>query len=102
MQPTRPNSAHASAVLTASQPSRMGPLALVRDPFVPQAAELPQGVVVRAVVLGTAPHALVELGGETVLVGVGDTIGGVPVVAIDDRGVRLADGTLLHFEESGL
>ncbi len=64
-----------------------------RDPFIPQVAELPADAVVRAVVLGETPHALIEIGSRTMLVGIGDVLGGVRVEAIDDTGVLLSDGS---------
>lgn len=94
-------SSFAPLALTASEGRRGVPPTLARDPFIPKATDLPENVVVRAVVLGAAPRALVQVGAQTMLVGVGDAVGGVPVVAIDDRGVRLSDGSLLRFQESG-
>ncbi|HEY9085241.1 MAG TPA: hypothetical protein VIN40_04795 [Candidatus Tyrphobacter sp.] len=64
-----------------------------RDPFVPQASDLPANAVVRAVILGDSPHALIEIGSRTMLVGIGDVLAGARVSAIDDSGVVLSDGS---------
>jgi len=71
------------------------PIALKRDPFIPRAAELPSGTVVEAVLLGESPHALISVGAQTAIVGVGDAVAGIRIQSIDARGVRLADGTRL-------
>lgn len=77
---------------------RAGRVSAARDPFVPQAVELPENATVRAVILGTTPHALLELGSRTVVVGIGDIVGGLRVSEIDDRGVLLSDGSLLPMQ----
>jgi hypothetical protein len=69
-----------------------------RDPFAPQAADLPQGAVTLAVLLGAAPRAIVEIGSVESLVGVGDRIANVRVTAIDDGGVLLSDGSRIHLK----
>jgi hypothetical protein len=66
---------------------------VARDPFVPQAADLPANAVVRAVLLGETPHALIETGNRTILVGIGDVFAGVRITRIDDGGVLLSDGS---------
>jgi len=52
-------------------------------------------VRVAAVVTGPHPYALVDEGERTRLVAPGDTLGGIPIVAIDARGVRLRTGTIV-------
>jgi hypothetical protein len=65
------------------------------DPFVAKAADVPAGTAVRAVIFGGAPRALIEIGGKELMVGVGDAIAGVRVLAIEDRGVSLSDGSFI-------
>ncbi len=85
---------------------RLGPLGipsqvvLRRDPFVPRAAELSPGTVVEAVLLGESPHALVSVGPEATVVGIGDLVGGIRVQSIDANGIRLSDGTRLWLRGS--
>lgn len=71
-----------------------------RDPFVPEAEELPQGSVVQAIVLGPTAHALVHVGSRIELVGIGDRVGGTSVVIIDKNGIWLADGTHIPMREA--
>jgi len=80
-----------------------------RDPFVPMdprvdavdqdpepsngaAAEAP---LLRAVIVGDPPRALIELGGVVHVTGAGDRIGKLTVVGIDADGVTLSDGSRL-------
>jgi hypothetical protein len=98
----------------------------VRDPFVADAAPIAQGgmplggavvnpvsgmrvvqgastgfplgaPIVRAIVSGDSPRALVEDGGRVRVVGVGDVLAGSPVVSIDRQGIRLGNGVRLGF-----
>ncbi len=55
--------------------------------------------VVRGVLLGTPPGALVETGGRIVLVHVGSPLLGSSVSSIGASGVALQDGEALHFTE---
>lgn len=73
-----------------------------RDPFAPRAADFQQGSVVRAVLLGPIPRALVDLGSDEHLVGVGDTIGGVEIEVIDDSGIVLSDGSRIPLSGTSL
>jgi hypothetical protein len=50
------------------------------------------GARVTAVVTGLHPYAMVEVSGIHAIKGIGDRVGGVPVVAIDLDGIRLANG----------
>ncbi len=61
----------------------------------PPTASAPRSVVVKAVVTGPRPVALVVDSGTTRLITVGDRIAGAAIAAIDAGGVRLADGTLI-------
>jgi hypothetical protein len=63
-----------------------------RDPFVPQAVELPEDAEVQAVIFGDVPRAVIAYGGKTILVGIGDTVLGLRVTAITSQGVELSDG----------
>jgi hypothetical protein len=91
-------------------------LRLSRDPFVADAGPMPDGplatlpvlppnrgivgappsagpaVVVRAVVLGARPMALVEFGQQTIVVKPGDALAASRVAAIDVAGIVLSDG----------
>ena len=62
----------------------------------------PDEVVVRAVVVGPHPSALVDDGGTTHLLTVGDPVAGSSVVAIDAGGVVLGDRRRLHFPSAGI
>lgn len=68
---------------------------LRRDPFVPTATDVPDGVRVEAVVFGPAPRALVQVGSQSMVVAVGDRLLGTRVDAIEQTGIRLGDGTWL-------
>lgn len=65
------------------------------DPFAAKAANVAAGTVVRAVIFGETPRALIEIGNKEVIVGVGDIVAGVRVREIDDRGVHLSDGSFI-------
>jgi len=52
---------------------------------------------VTAVITGPHPFALVDDGGPTRVVTIGDRVGGDTIVAIDADGVRLSGGTTLHY-----
>lgn len=53
------------------------------------------GPVVRAIVLGNPPQALVEAGGTVHVLGVGDHLGELMVVGIRQGRVTLSDGSML-------
>ena len=74
------------------------PVAFARDPFVPDATarEAESGAVLRAVVTGPQPRALVEIAGVARVVRVGDRIGQGVVLSIDAGGVVLSGGLELH------
>lgn len=101
------------------------PVAVARDPFVPQGpaqapADAPHGhdvvglhvtqgqpigyvaaaapaaaATVTAVITGTSPRALIDAGGSTRVVGVGDSFSGSRIASIDASGVRLRNGVFL-------
>jgi hypothetical protein len=82
---------------------------VARDPFVPAAAavapdgtRLPIGtnpVLVRAIILGASPHALIDLAGREQIVGVGDALLETAVTGIDERGVHLENGESLAYPQ---
>jgi len=98
------SSARGNELETLSFPS----IALDRDPFVPGVA-MPDaamsaadsrenggsGAVVRAVVTGTEPRALVEIGTVVRVVGIGDAVGTAKVLEINASGVTLSGGIKL-------
>lgn len=53
------------------------------------------GAVVRAIVLGDPPRALIEVGGTVRVVGVGDRLGALTVAGITEGRVALSDGSAL-------
>jgi hypothetical protein len=72
-----------------------------RDPFSPPSGELDGSqepndraatIVVRAVALGPRPEALVDKGGQTILLGVGDDLENSTVSRITADRIILADG----------
>ena len=73
-------------------------VAFARDPFVPDAAnrDSDAGAVLRAVVTGAQPRALVEVAGVARVVRVGERIGRAIVLSIDAGGVTLSGGVELH------
>jgi hypothetical protein len=54
-----------------------------------------QSTRVTAIVTGAHPYAMLETAGDHVIKGIGDRVGGKPIVAIDIRGVSLAGGERL-------
>jgi hypothetical protein len=81
-----------------------------RDPFVPQGAsgttadagemQMSSGQsndtkVVRAIVLGDPPRALIETGGTVRVLGIGDRLGALTVSGISSGRVTLSDGSSL-------
>jgi hypothetical protein len=80
------------------------PLIVVRDPFVPNPIQttLANGspAIVRAVITGQAPRALIESNGATRVVGIGDRIGALHITAIDAGGVTLENGAKLAVPEN--
>jgi len=63
-------------------------------------ATLQTAPVVRAIVMGDPARALVEEGGGVRVLGVGDRVGELSVVAITADGITLSDGTRLRLEPS--
>lgn len=55
-------------------------------------------VTVRAVALGENSRALVDIGGITRIVGVGDTVGPLKVAAIRVDGIQFNDGSMVPLE----
>jgi hypothetical protein len=53
------------------------------------------GPVVRAIVLGDPPRALIEAGGAVRVLGIGDRLGGLTVASIGEGRVTLSDGSVL-------
>jgi hypothetical protein len=53
------------------------------------------GPIVRAIVLGDPPRALIEAGGTVRVLGVGDRLGALTVVGIAEGRVTLSDGSAL-------
>ena len=81
---------------------------VAHDPFVPEvraalgASEAGKGTtVVRAIVLGESPKALVDIDGRTIVVGVGSSLGSAVVTAIAADAVLLDDGERLALDETG-
>jgi len=101
---------------------RFPPVAVSRDPFVPDAvpdqapidgdvdivlppnagangapapplSDVPNQIVVRAVVIGPSSRALVDVNGKVNVLAVGDILAGNPIQAIDSQGIVLANGT---------
>lgn len=75
-------------------------IAITHDPFAREAA--PQdssagNATVEAVIVGAAPRALVQVSGRALVVGIGSSLLGSSVVAIDAAGVDLRDGRRLPF-----
>lgn len=58
------------------------------------------GPVVRAIVLGDPPRALVEAGGTVRVLGVGDRLGDLTVVGITAGRVTLSDGSALILDSA--
>jgi hypothetical protein len=84
-------------------------LTVARDPFLadtgagsargPVATHIIQGAVVRAIVTGSPPRALVEEGGHARVVAPGDALSGSRVLRIDGAGVVLQNGTRVKLTE---
>jgi hypothetical protein len=79
-------------------------LVVDRDPFVPEGETIAAGgaadssvPLVRAVVLGDAPKALIETAGRPEFVGIGSIVAGSVVTAITRDGVVLDSGVRLSF-----
>jgi len=77
---------------------------LGRDPFVPAVSEAsrteaadptPSGPIVRAIVTGSQPRALIEIGGSVRMIAVGDRVGEAIVLSIDSEGVSLSGSVRL-------
>jgi hypothetical protein len=60
-----------------------------------------ESVNVTAVVTGSSPRALIDEGTRVRVVAIGDMLAGSRVAAIDGRGVRLQNGTLLVLAQEG-
>ncbi len=92
----------AEASLTLPTDSAAPVPAALRDPFVasPRAIALESAArstgVVRAVALGAEPRAIVDTGGATLMVKVGEALMGSNIVEIDAGGVVLEDGLRLN------
>ena len=82
---------------------------LRRDPFVPAVADRPivRGsmdapasgtTVVRAVVTGAEPRALIESNGSVRVIRIGDRIGSLAVIGIDATGVVMDGGVTLQLD----
>lgn len=52
----------------------------------------------QALILGAEPKALVEIDGQTAIVGVGSRLEGAGIVEIDARGIQLENGERLELE----
>lgn len=52
----------------------------------------------KALILGVSPKALIEVDGQTAIVGIGMKLEGAAVVRIDSRGVELDNGERLELE----
>lgn len=85
---------------------------IARDPFVPQASETEtvhvaagtlmkaaHAVVVRAIVSGPSPRALIEEEGRVRIVAAGDMVRGARVMRIGESAILLSDHAILTLEE---
>ncbi len=76
-------------------------IAIERDPFTPTVAMQnanagePGAPTIRAIVLGEAPRALVDVGSGVQMLGIGDKLGADTIVEIDAKGVQLSGGARL-------
>lgn len=82
-------------------------IAQVRDPFVApqrsqQSGAMKGALVVRAVVIGTDPHALIEVSGTLLVVKTGDAVMGTRVAEITQGGLRLATGQIIPLQKEPL
>lgn len=98
----------------ASGPIHFGTIKIVRDPFVSEAlpgtsrsgtANIAAGPgeaavpIIRAIISGSSPRALLEEGGKLRIAGIGDRIGKARIVQIGGSAIQLANGTMLRFDE---
>jgi hypothetical protein len=67
----------------------------------PLAPRAPDGPIVRAIVTGDRPSALVDDGTATRLVGPGDRVAGATVTGIDANGIALDDGRRIALPAAG-
>jgi hypothetical protein len=65
------------------------------QPAVPTVRAAGKNLVVRALVVGDDPEAIVDDHGVVKIVAIGDTLAGWSVKAIDERGVHLSNGVVL-------
>lgn len=107
-------SASRVTVAAAAQSTPAPPVVVVRDPFLNEtqdvsAAQKPVGAagapshgfpVVRAVISGTQPRALVDQDGSIRIVAIGDRIAGARIEAIFARSIRLANGVTLELKDN--
>jgi hypothetical protein len=90
-----------AASMGAEQSSEIGVVLPANAGALPSAipAPLPAtsgiGPVVRAIILGDPPRALVEVAGSVRVLGIGDRLGELTVVAITPGRVSLSDGSAL-------
>jgi hypothetical protein len=93
-----------SAAGSAGSPWKERPIVVSRDPFLApvkhvafsqplQVRSVDPPLVVRAIVVGENSRALVEAGGATRLIGVGDRVGSLRVMAIRIDRIQLSDGS---------
>jgi hypothetical protein len=95
-----PSAPHTVDALTAALPPSLAPLppnagAAGAPPPFTASASAPSPVRITAIVTGAHPFALVDDGGTTRLVTLGDRIGDDTVAAISAAGVRLTSGRTL-------
>ena len=82
-------------------------IAASRDPFLlakraaPAQHPTPEPIVVRAIVLGVKPRALIEIGGLTRIVHAGQEIGRTRIAQIGKRGIWLSSGAFVPLESEG-
>jgi hypothetical protein len=90
-------------------------IVITHDPFIPSsAAGLPLGEavagaasgidvtampIVRAVIVGASPKALVDIGETPQVVGIGSALGGSFVTSISAGGIQLQNGQTFRFSE---
>jgi hypothetical protein len=81
--------------------ARSSPPEVRRDPFVAEEvrASVRAGVV-RAVITGAVPRALLDDGTTTRVVGLGDSVDGLQIVTIDPQGLLLSDGERIELAKS--
>ncbi len=68
------------------------------DLVLPPNAGIASAPHLKALILGAVPKALVEIDGQTAIVGVGTKLEGAAIVRIDSRGVELDSGERLGLE----